>query len=155
MTDSCLIGHLGPRPACAGVLSRHVRGKRAAKTAWILLNFQSYVKYHIKVFLRLSKKKMFPPPLAAALPRATAPSAHRPPTDPSSIVRFRFHYRQKETPWLTPAAVTLMPLQCTRSHVQSRMRERLETLTEAVQTARLRGTNSDDNKKRSSQGTSR
>ncbi|CAD6263077.1 unnamed protein product [Miscanthus lutarioriparius] len=70
-----------------GVLSRHVRGKRAAKTAWILLNFQSYVKYHIK---------------------------------------------------------------CTRSHVQSRMRERLETLTEAVQNARLRGTNSDD-KKRSSQ----
>ncbi|EES12487.2 actin-related protein 2/3 complex subunit 2B isoform X1 [Sorghum bicolor] len=70
-----------------GVLSRHVRGKRAAKTAWILLNFQSYVKYHIK---------------------------------------------------------------CTRSHVQSRMRERLETLTEAVQNARLRGTNSHD-KKRASQ----
>lgn len=70
-----------------GVLSRHVRGKRAAKTAWILLNFQSYVKYHIK---------------------------------------------------------------CTRSHVQSRMRERLEALTEAVQNARLRGTNSDD-KTRSSQ----
>ena len=132
---TCLICHLGPRPACAGVLSRHVRGKRAAKTAWILLNFQSYVKYHIKVLV-------------------PAPSAQPPPTDPSSIVRFRFHYSQKETPWLTPAAVTLMPLQCTRSHVQSRMRERLETLTEAVQTARLRGTNSDD-KKRSSQGTSR
>ncbi|GJN02371.1 hypothetical protein PR202_ga19714 [Eleusine coracana subsp. coracana] len=32
-----------------GVLSRHVKGKRAAKTAWILLNFQAYVKYHIKV----------------------------------------------------------------------------------------------------------
>lgn len=40
-------------PARAGVLSRHVRGKRAAKTAWILLNFQSYVKYHIKVLLPL------------------------------------------------------------------------------------------------------
>lgn len=71
-----------------GVLSRHVRGKRAAKTAWILLNFQSYVKYHIK---------------------------------------------------------------CTRSHVQSRMRERLEALTEAVQNARLRGNSGDDDKKRSSQ----
>ncbi|GJN27065.1 hypothetical protein PR202_gb15048 [Eleusine coracana subsp. coracana] len=50
-----------------GVLSRHVKGKRAAKTAWILLNFQAYVKYHIK---------------------------------------------------------------CTRGYIQSRMRERLETLTE-------------------------
>lgn len=41
--------HLGPRLP-AGVLPRHVRGKkRAAKTAWILLNFQAYVKYHIKV----------------------------------------------------------------------------------------------------------
>lgn len=30
------------------ILERHVKGKRAAKTAWILLNFQSYVKYHIK-----------------------------------------------------------------------------------------------------------
>ncbi|XP_062184348.1 actin-related protein 2/3 complex subunit 2B-like isoform X2 [Phragmites australis] len=65
-----------------GVFSRHVRGKRAAKTAWILLNFQSYVKYHIK---------------------------------------------------------------CTRSSIQSRMRERLETLTEAIQNARLRGT--DDKRK--------
>ncbi|KAL6903517.1 hypothetical protein ACP4OV_004330 [Aristida adscensionis] len=59
-----------------GVLPRHVRGRRAAKTAWILLNFQAYVKYHIK---------------------------------------------------------------CTRSHIQSRMRERLETLTEVIQNARLRG----------------
>nr|CAB3485104.1 unnamed protein product [Digitaria exilis] len=60
-----------------GVLPRHVMGKkRAAKTAWILLNFQAYVKYHIK---------------------------------------------------------------CTRSHIQSRMRERLEALTEVVQGARLRG----------------
>ncbi|KAL6652402.1 hypothetical protein ACP70R_011327 [Stipagrostis hirtigluma subsp. patula] len=60
-----------------GVLARHVRGrKRAAKTAWVLLHFQSYVKYHIK---------------------------------------------------------------CTRSHIQSRMRERLETLTEVIQNARLRG----------------
>lgn len=67
-----------------GVLSRHVRGKRAAKTAWILLNFQSYVKYHIK---------------------------------------------------------------CTRSHIQSRMRERLETLTEVIQDARLRGTNHEDKSK--------
>ncbi|KAJ1271847.1 hypothetical protein BS78_06G157100 [Paspalum vaginatum] len=66
-----------------GVLSRHVRGKRAAKTAWILLNFQSYVRYHIK---------------------------------------------------------------CTRSHIQSRMRERLETLTEAIQNARLRGNHDDDRK---------
>jgi hypothetical protein len=39
----------GLPPHHAGVLSRHVRGKRAAKTAWILLNFQAYVKYHIKV----------------------------------------------------------------------------------------------------------
>jgi actin related protein 2/3 complex, subunit 2 len=38
----------------AGVLSRHVRGKRAARTAWILLNFQTYVKYHIKVSPLLS-----------------------------------------------------------------------------------------------------
>ncbi|XP_014750939.2 actin-related protein 2/3 complex subunit 2B isoform X1 [Brachypodium distachyon] len=30
------------------IFSRHVKGKRAAKTAWILLNFQAYVKYHIK-----------------------------------------------------------------------------------------------------------
>ncbi|WVZ86370.1 hypothetical protein U9M48_033165 [Paspalum notatum var. saurae] len=67
-----------------GVLSRHVRGKRAAKTAWILLNFQSYVRYHIK---------------------------------------------------------------CTRSHIQSRMRERLETLTEAIQNARLRGNHDDDKRK--------
>ncbi|XP_025825734.1 actin-related protein 2/3 complex subunit 2B-like isoform X3 [Panicum hallii] len=60
-----------------GVLSRHVRGKkRAAKTAWILLNFQAYVKYHIK---------------------------------------------------------------CTRSHIQSRMRQRLEALTEVIQDASLRG----------------
>ncbi|CAN6228804.1 unnamed protein product [Urochloa humidicola] len=59
-----------------GVRSRHVRGKRAAKTAWILLNFQAYVKYHIK---------------------------------------------------------------CTRRHIQSRMRERMETLTEVIQDARLRG----------------
>nr|CAB3487613.1 unnamed protein product [Digitaria exilis] len=60
-----------------GVLPRHVRGKkRAAKTVWILLNFQAYVKYHIK---------------------------------------------------------------CTRSHIQSRMRERLEALTEVIQGARLRG----------------
>ncbi|CAN6268509.1 unnamed protein product [Urochloa humidicola] len=59
-----------------GILSRHVRGKRAAKTAWILLNFQAYVKYHIK---------------------------------------------------------------CTRRHIQSRMRERMETLTEVIQDARLRG----------------
>ncbi|CAL5068850.1 unnamed protein product [Urochloa decumbens] len=59
-----------------GVLSRHVRGKRAAKTAWILLNFQAYVKYHIK---------------------------------------------------------------CTRRHIQSRMRERMETLTEVIEDARLRG----------------
>ncbi|KAG2567359.1 actin-related protein 2/3 complex subunit 2B-like [Panicum virgatum] len=60
-----------------GVVSRHVRGKkRAAKTAWILLNFQAYVKYHIK---------------------------------------------------------------CTRSHIQSRMRQRLEALTEVIQDASLRG----------------
>ncbi|CAL5031070.1 unnamed protein product [Urochloa decumbens] len=59
-----------------GVLSRHVRGKRAAKTAWILLNFQAYVKYHIK---------------------------------------------------------------CTRRHIQSRMRERMETLTQAIEGTRLRG----------------
>ena len=65
---------LGPH---AGVVSRHVRGKkRAAKTAWILLNFQAYVKYHIK---------------------------------------------------------------CTRSHIQSRMRQRLEALTEVIQDAGLRG----------------
>uniref|UniRef100_A0A0E0KSR9 Arp2/3 complex 34 kDa subunit n=1 Tax=Oryza punctata TaxID=4537 RepID=A0A0E0KSR9_ORYPU len=31
------------------ILARHVKGRRAARTAWILLNFQSYVKYHIKV----------------------------------------------------------------------------------------------------------
>ncbi|CAM0903823.1 unnamed protein product [Alopecurus aequalis] len=30
------------------IFERHVKRKRAAKTAWILLNFQSYVKYHIK-----------------------------------------------------------------------------------------------------------
>ncbi|CAN6235601.1 unnamed protein product [Urochloa humidicola] len=66
-----------------GVLSRHVRGKRAAKTAWILLNFQAYVKYHIK---------------------------------------------------------------CTRRHIQSRMRERLETLTEAIENARQGG---NDNGRRS------
>ncbi|KAK8449173.1 hypothetical protein SEVIR_7G172200v4 [Setaria viridis] len=66
----------------AGVLSRHVRGKRAAKTAWILLNFQAYVKYHIK---------------------------------------------------------------CTRRHIQSRMRERLEALTEVIHDARLRG--NDDKRK--------
>ncbi|KAM0895390.1 hypothetical protein ACQ4PT_023856 [Festuca glaucescens] len=30
------------------ILERHVKRRRAAKTAWILLNFQSYVKYHIK-----------------------------------------------------------------------------------------------------------
>uniref|UniRef100_A0A0E0KSR6 Arp2/3 complex 34 kDa subunit n=1 Tax=Oryza punctata TaxID=4537 RepID=A0A0E0KSR6_ORYPU len=30
------------------ILARHVKGRRAARTAWILLNFQSYVKYHIK-----------------------------------------------------------------------------------------------------------
>ncbi|RCV34492.1 hypothetical protein SEVIR_7G172200v4 [Setaria viridis] len=65
-----------------GVLSRHVRGKRAAKTAWILLNFQAYVKYHIK---------------------------------------------------------------CTRRHIQSRMRERLEALTEVIHDARLRG--NDDKRK--------
>ncbi|KAK3144284.1 hypothetical protein QOZ80_4AG0310990 [Eleusine coracana subsp. coracana] len=65
-----------------GVLSRHVKGKRAAKTAWILLNFQAYVKYHIK---------------------------------------------------------------CTRGYIQSRMRERLETLTEVIQNARLRG--NDDKRK--------
>lgn len=58
------------------IFSRHVKGKKAAKTAWILLNFQSYVKYHIK---------------------------------------------------------------CTRSYIQSRMRKRLETLTEVIQNARLRG----------------
>ncbi|CAL5026484.1 unnamed protein product [Urochloa decumbens] len=69
-----------------GVLSRHVRGKRAAKTAWILLNFQAYVKYHIK---------------------------------------------------------------CTRRHIQSRMRERMETLTEAIEGARLRG--NEDSRTRSSQ----
>ncbi|CAL5015979.1 unnamed protein product [Urochloa decumbens] len=69
-----------------GVLSRHVRGKRAAKTAWILLNFQAYVKYHIK---------------------------------------------------------------CTRRHIQSRMRERMETLTEAIEGARLRG--NEDGRTRSSQ----
>jgi hypothetical protein len=33
----------------ADILARHVKGRRAARTAWILLNFQSYVKYHIKV----------------------------------------------------------------------------------------------------------
>ncbi|XBI93569.1 hypothetical protein VPH35_030383 [Triticum aestivum] len=31
------------------IFERHVKRKRAAKTAWILLNFQAYVKYHIKV----------------------------------------------------------------------------------------------------------
>ncbi|KAG2573311.1 hypothetical protein PVAP13_7KG242100 [Panicum virgatum] len=62
-----------------GVLSRHARGKkRAARTAWILLNFQAFVKYHIK---------------------------------------------------------------CTRSHIQSRMRQRLEALTEVIQDASLRGGN--------------
>ncbi|XP_037478664.1 actin-related protein 2/3 complex subunit 2B-like isoform X2 [Triticum dicoccoides] len=30
------------------IFERHVKRKRAAKTAWILLNFQAYVKYHIK-----------------------------------------------------------------------------------------------------------
>ncbi|XP_015692074.1 actin-related protein 2/3 complex subunit 2B-like isoform X3 [Oryza brachyantha] len=30
------------------ILARHVKGRKAARTAWILLNFQSYVKYHIK-----------------------------------------------------------------------------------------------------------
>ncbi|CAL5031071.1 unnamed protein product [Urochloa decumbens] len=65
-----------PPPELRGVLSRHVRGKRAAKTAWILLNFQAYVKYHIK---------------------------------------------------------------CTRRHIQSRMRERMETLTQAIEGTRLRG----------------
>ncbi|KAM0855719.1 hypothetical protein ACQ4PT_049590 [Festuca glaucescens] len=30
------------------ILERHVKRRREAKTAWILLNFQSYVKYHIK-----------------------------------------------------------------------------------------------------------
>ena len=69
-------------------MSRHVRGKkRAAKTAWILLNFQAYVKYHIK---------------------------------------------------------------CTRSHIQSRMRQRLEALTEVIQDASLRGGN--DAKTTRSQG---
>ena len=72
----------------AGVVSRHVRGKkRAAKTAWILLNFQAFVKYHIK---------------------------------------------------------------CTRSHIQSRMRQRLEALTEVIQDASLRGGN--DAKTTRSQG---
>ncbi|KAF7017513.1 hypothetical protein CFC21_030948 [Triticum aestivum] len=32
----------------ADIFERHVKRKRAAKTAWILLNFQAYVKYHIK-----------------------------------------------------------------------------------------------------------
>lgn len=59
------------------LFSRHVKGKRAAKTASILLNFQSYIKYHIK---------------------------------------------------------------CTRSYIQSRMRKRLETLTEVIQNASLRAT---------------
>uniref|UniRef100_A0ACD5V642 Uncharacterized protein n=1 Tax=Avena sativa TaxID=4498 RepID=A0ACD5V642_AVESA len=61
------------------ILERHVKRKRAAKTAWILLNFQSYVKYHIK---------------------------------------------------------------CTRSYIQSRMRKRQESLTEVIQNARLRGSDS-------------
>uniref|UniRef100_A0A0D9W735 Arp2/3 complex 34 kDa subunit n=1 Tax=Leersia perrieri TaxID=77586 RepID=A0A0D9W735_9ORYZ len=52
------------------ILARHVKGRRAARTAWILLNFQSYVKYHIK---------------------------------------------------------------CTRGHIQSRMRKRLEIMTEKLQ----------------------
>ena len=34
---------------CADIFERHEKRNRAAKTAWILLNFQSYVKYHIKV----------------------------------------------------------------------------------------------------------
>ena len=83
---TCLICHLGPRPACAGVLSRHVRGKRAAKTAWILLNFQSYVKYHIKVFLRLSKKKNVSSATCSCT--ATCHSAQRsPPTHRSVLDR--------------------------------------------------------------------
>ena len=80
MTDACLIGHLGPRPACAGVLSRHVRGKRAAKTAWILLNFQSYVKYHIKVLV--------------PAPSAQRPTAH-PPIRPRSSVSVSITVRKK------------------------------------------------------------
>ena len=95
--------------------------------------------------------------MAAALP---APSGHRSPTHPSSIVRFRFNYREAQRNTVADdggggdADDVMHILQCTRSHVQSRMRERLETLTEAVQNARLRGTNSHD-KKRASQGTSR
>uniref|UniRef100_A0A0E0KSR8 Arp2/3 complex 34 kDa subunit n=1 Tax=Oryza punctata TaxID=4537 RepID=A0A0E0KSR8_ORYPU len=38
------------------ILARHVKGRRAARTAWILLNFQSYVKYHIKRSKRRSIK---------------------------------------------------------------------------------------------------
>ncbi|XP_078166940.1 actin-related protein 2/3 complex subunit 2B-like isoform X2 [Carex rostrata] len=30
------------------ILRRHVKGKKADKTAWILLNFQQYVRYHVK-----------------------------------------------------------------------------------------------------------
>ncbi|XP_052153221.1 actin-related protein 2/3 complex subunit 2B-like isoform X1 [Oryza glaberrima] len=58
------------------ILARHVKGRRAARTAWILLNFQSYVKYHIK---------------------------------------------------------------CTRSYIQSRMRKRLEIMTEVIDDAKFRG----------------
>ncbi|KAF0922994.1 hypothetical protein E2562_002204 [Oryza meyeriana var. granulata] len=65
------------------ILARHVKGGRAARTAWILLNFQSYVKYHIK---------------------------------------------------------------CTRSYIQSRMRKRLEIMTEVIDDAKLRG--NDENRKK-------
>ncbi|KAF2934911.1 actin-related protein 2/3 complex subunit 2B isoform X1 [Oryza sativa Japonica Group] len=65
------------------ILARHVKGRRAARTAWILLNFQSYVKYHIK---------------------------------------------------------------CTRSYIQSRMRKRLEIMTEVIDDAKFRG-NDESSKK--------
>ncbi|KAM3368876.1 hypothetical protein ACQJBY_017035 [Aegilops geniculata] len=40
------------------IFERHVKRKRAAKTAWILLNFQAYVKYHIKCTRNYIQSKM-------------------------------------------------------------------------------------------------
>lgn len=31
------------------ITSRHVKGKRLDKTVWNLLNFYTFVKYHVKV----------------------------------------------------------------------------------------------------------
>ncbi|KAF0922996.1 hypothetical protein E2562_002204 [Oryza meyeriana var. granulata] len=98
------------------ILARHVKGGRAARTAWILLNFQSYVKYHIKVSTQRS-------------------------TLVARVIGV-FSYGNG----VVLLTVESSCAQCTRSYIQSRMRKRLEIMTEVIDDAKLRG--NDENRKK-------